>query len=307
MAELNQKLVDRWLGIFGVVVGILFYLLPKTPIIVVVLLVFLAALLFHPIWNFSWIKKSLARRVIALLAMVILLFVIGVFIWPEPLRTISRNKEPPLTQADTNLTTTSIESQKPMIESQESIQGASEVPKTKAIPNVPQKPEQSRTSLKEMPEIAARIMRPKGFAIVLENVSQSPGTIVRDAQLSLFIWDLDIDGSEPLLRLTKRFTGDSIRKEEWFWAVDLTQLPQPAIPGDRLFGGLTVGCLECVRSRGYVINMVYGQGGSFIEYPKGEYPDFDKIRQYLPEIRERPESFFIMNFPESSVQVITDP
>ncbi len=281
MAELNQKLVDRWLGIFGVVVGILFYLLPKTPVIVVVLLVFLAALLFHPIWNFSWIKKSLARR--------------------------SQNKEPPLTQADTNLTTTSIESQKPMIESQESIQGASEVPKTKAIPNVPQKPEQSRTPLKEMPEIAARIMRPKGFAIVLENVSQSPGTIVRDAQLSLFIWDLDIDGSEPLLRLTKRFTGDSIRKEEWFWAVDLTQLPQPAIPGDRLFGGLTVGCLECVRSRGYVINMVYGQGGSFIEYPKGEYPDFDKIRQYLPEIRERPESFFIMNFPESAVQVITDP
>jgi hypothetical protein len=265
-------------------------------------------MLFRRVWNFSRIRKALGRRVIALLAMVILLFVIGVFIWPQASRTTSQDKgQSTLTQADRNLTTTSIESQKPIIESQEAIQAEKEAPKPKPTPDVPQRPEQSRTPLKEMPEIAARIMRPKAFAIALENVSQSPGTIVRDAQLSLFLWDLDIDGSEPLLRLTKRFIGDSIRKEERFWAADFTQLPQPALPGDRLFGGLTVGCLECVRSRGYVINMVYGQGGSFIEYPEGQYPSFDKIRQHLPEIRERPESFFIMDFSESAVQVITDP
>src|SRR5207247_4951662 len=94
------------------------------------------------------------------------------------------------------------------IESQKVIQTARELPKPEATPNVPEKIEKSRTALKERPDVAARIMRPTAFAIVLENVSQLPGTIVRDPQLSLFIWDLDVDGSEPLVRLTKRFTGD---------------------------------------------------------------------------------------------------
>ena len=249
---------------------------------------------------FSRIEKSLGRRVIALVATFILLFLVGVFIWPKPPRTIPQDKDQArLTQPNTNLTN--------FIESQKVIQTARELPKPEATPNVPEKIEKSRTALKERPDVAARIMRPTGFAIVLENVSQLPGTIVRDPQLSLFIWDLDVDGSEPLVRLTKRFTGDLIRREEWFWAVDFTQLPQPAMPGDRLFGGLTVACLECLRSKGYAINMVYGQGGSFIEYPEGAYPNFDKIREHLPEIRKRPESFFIMDFPESSVQLVTDP
>ena len=280
------------------------YLALQIPILIVVALLLAGTLVTYIIWHLPWLKKPLRARIAVLVAALILLSLIGTFVRPKALKIVPRedpfaNKQPVSTQPEQNSPTST--------ESSEGIQTPNELSKPEVTPNVQPRTETVRRTVKELPDIAARVVRPKGFGIVFQNVSQFAGTVVRDPQFSLFIWDLDVDGSDPILKLTKTFTGDLVRKDELFFAADFAQLPQPARPGDRLIGGLIVGCFECVRSRGYEINMVYGQGGTFIEYPEFAYPNLDRMRASLSAIRKRPENFFITDFPESSVQVITDP
>jgi hypothetical protein len=78
-----QKSVDIWLGLFGAAVGIVFWLLEKTPVVIVASLVLIFALLFHPIWHFWWIERSLMRRASSVTALVVLLIVIGASVWPK--------------------------------------------------------------------------------------------------------------------------------------------------------------------------------------------------------------------------------
>jgi hypothetical protein len=80
----EKKPVDRWLGLFGVVAGILFWLLPKTPPLVIFSLVFIFALLIHPIWNFWWIERELWRRIAAISFFVGCLVLLGYASWPPP-------------------------------------------------------------------------------------------------------------------------------------------------------------------------------------------------------------------------------
>lgn len=76
-ASAASKPVDRWLTIAGVVVGVLIFLLPKTPVFVASLLAACYGLLIHPVWNFWWVERSRTRRVVALVAMAILMIVAG--------------------------------------------------------------------------------------------------------------------------------------------------------------------------------------------------------------------------------------
>lgn len=81
----NTKPVDRWLGLGGVVVGVILYLLPeKTPITVVLCSSLIFVLLVHPTWNFWWIEDAIWRRLAALGTLITLLVCLSLFVWPVP-------------------------------------------------------------------------------------------------------------------------------------------------------------------------------------------------------------------------------
>lgn len=80
---LKEKPIDRWLGLGAVVIGVVLFLVPKTPTVVVVLLVLILLLLLHPVWNFWWIEKSLSRRIVAFLIVCLLLLYVGKIAWPQ--------------------------------------------------------------------------------------------------------------------------------------------------------------------------------------------------------------------------------
>ena len=96
----RKKHLDIVLVLLGLAMGIVFFLLPKTPETIVICLVVLFALLVHPIVYFmSWITKKHPRKCIiqvgfaeSILAIAVIVF--GIYIWPEARPTI----EPPLEQ-----------------------------------------------------------------------------------------------------------------------------------------------------------------------------------------------------------------
>ena len=80
--ERRGKPIDRWLGLGSAVVGLVFYLVLKTPGVVVSALVLIFALSIHPIWNFWWIEAKLWRKVSATALLVLALFGLGQISWP---------------------------------------------------------------------------------------------------------------------------------------------------------------------------------------------------------------------------------
>jgi hypothetical protein len=78
-----RKPLDMWLFIAGLVVGAILYLLPKTPLMVILLVVLCFLLLIHPIWNFWWIEGRRWRRLSAITLLVMLWFLIAIAAWPH--------------------------------------------------------------------------------------------------------------------------------------------------------------------------------------------------------------------------------
>jgi len=64
-------------------VGVAFYLLPKTPPVVVSSLVLIFVLLIHPIWNFWWVEARLWRKFAATLLFILALICLGRSSWPS--------------------------------------------------------------------------------------------------------------------------------------------------------------------------------------------------------------------------------
>jgi len=80
----SPKPIDRWLAIAGIVVGTVFFLMPKTPPVVIgcLLLIFIIAL--HPLVNFWWVERTGKRKVFAVLLWAIICVGIGYTAWPPP-------------------------------------------------------------------------------------------------------------------------------------------------------------------------------------------------------------------------------
>lgn len=83
-ANTPDKPIDRWLGLAGTMVGVVLFLLPKTPLVVVVCVALVFLLLIHPIWNFWWIEQSSGRRLIACLLWAFGCGTVGYVAWPQP-------------------------------------------------------------------------------------------------------------------------------------------------------------------------------------------------------------------------------
>ncbi len=78
----RQKPIDRWLALAGVAVGVILFLLPKTPSVVCGAVALIFLLLVHPVWHFWWIEKSAFRRVFACLLLSVALVGLGYSAWP---------------------------------------------------------------------------------------------------------------------------------------------------------------------------------------------------------------------------------
>jgi hypothetical protein len=63
--------IDRWLTLGAAALGIALYLLPKTPVIVVVCVLAIIGLLIHPIWHFPGIERAFWRQIIAVVGLLI--------------------------------------------------------------------------------------------------------------------------------------------------------------------------------------------------------------------------------------------
>jgi hypothetical protein len=77
----NSKPIDRWLGLGVGIVGLMFWLLPKTPTTIITCLFLILGMAIHPIWHFWWIEHRTRRRVGALIIFCIGLVLIGWASW----------------------------------------------------------------------------------------------------------------------------------------------------------------------------------------------------------------------------------
>jgi hypothetical protein len=77
-----SKPVDRWLGLAGIAVNILWWLLPRTPLVVVGSLFLSFIVLAHPVWNLPWVEEKRIRRVVAVLILSFCLVGLGRLGWP---------------------------------------------------------------------------------------------------------------------------------------------------------------------------------------------------------------------------------
>jgi hypothetical protein len=73
----SQKPIDRWLALGGIVLGIVLFLVPKSPVVVGVLLGIVFLLMVHPIWTFWWMEDYLPRRIAGLIALATVLTIAG--------------------------------------------------------------------------------------------------------------------------------------------------------------------------------------------------------------------------------------
>jgi hypothetical protein len=80
----SKKPIDSWLTLVGIAVGIVFSFSAKTPSVIIGGLLLCFVVLAHPIWNFWWVERSLARRIAVLFIVAIALLGIGFGTWPEP-------------------------------------------------------------------------------------------------------------------------------------------------------------------------------------------------------------------------------
>jgi hypothetical protein len=81
LPKIREKPIDRWLGLASAAAGIILFLVPKTPLIAVVLSFVVFALMVHPLLNFYWIEKTKTRKLIAILFWTVSCIVIGRVAW----------------------------------------------------------------------------------------------------------------------------------------------------------------------------------------------------------------------------------
>jgi len=79
-----DKPIDRWLAYAAIAVGVILYLAPKSPAVVIGCVILIFGLLAYPIWNFWIIEDALWRRLLALLLLASCSVGLAAYAWPPP-------------------------------------------------------------------------------------------------------------------------------------------------------------------------------------------------------------------------------
>ena len=66
----------------GIAIGIIFFLAPKTPAVIIVCLILIFLLLLHPLWNFWWIERKRGLQFLSICILGVCVAFWGFFIWP---------------------------------------------------------------------------------------------------------------------------------------------------------------------------------------------------------------------------------
>jgi hypothetical protein len=152
---------------------------------------------------------------------------------------------------------------------------------------------------KARPDIAMALLYPEAFSVEILNKSNA---LLKSPKIWFAIWNLDqsdANGHAVVLPIPT-FTGDWIRAHEGMGPEGVFSLPQinsSVKKGDRILGFIGVTCPDCVRTRGYLVYAVQGQGGWYAELPS--MPDFTSFLKIVPQIRQNPEAF-LKDIPDSS-------
>ena|SRR5438477_9275290 len=80
---MSPKPIDRWLGMAGIVAGLVTFVAPRTTTFIICLLVLCFLLLIHPVWNFWWIERSFVRRLASLFVVSLTLAFVGLASLPK--------------------------------------------------------------------------------------------------------------------------------------------------------------------------------------------------------------------------------
>lgn len=79
----NGKPIDRWLGLFAIVVGIVLYLVPKTEPVIIACCFSIWCLLIYPVIKFWWVEDRKWCQIVAFLALTGVVVYFGLHIKPE--------------------------------------------------------------------------------------------------------------------------------------------------------------------------------------------------------------------------------
>lgn len=69
----------------------MFFLLPKTPLIIIISLLLMSLSFGYVVWNLWWIERSYWRRISALVILLSGITALGIYVWPNQIR-INPNK-----------------------------------------------------------------------------------------------------------------------------------------------------------------------------------------------------------------------
>lgn len=102
--------IDLYLALALGMLGIVMYLIPKSPFVIICLLIIAFCLSFYIVWTFPWIRDSFGRRLGGLLFVAACLCLLGDYVWPAP----SYNLKPPSLKVDVFPTNVNIFDKYPM-------------------------------------------------------------------------------------------------------------------------------------------------------------------------------------------------
>lgn len=114
------------------------------------------------------------------------------------------------------------------------------------------------------PDVALRFVYSKSPALVGVNRSD---VAAKEVSYGVILWNLDLpDRIDPLPIPTEKFGW--IRPREESGPMNLFDRPQVSSllkPGNRLMGVASISCAECITSRQYIVYIVWGEHGWFLE------------------------------------------
>jgi len=115
-----------------------------------------------------------------------------------------------------------------------------------------------------LPDVTLRFVYPKSPALLLIN---SSAALARDIKWSVILWNIDLpDRNDPLPIPTQTFDwlrpGDNGGPQNLFSEPTVSPLLKP---GNRLLGSASVLCPTCDRGHTYIVYIVWGERGWFYE------------------------------------------
>ena len=83
MVETGTKPIDRWLGLFALVVGVALFMLPENEPVIIGCCVLIWGAFIHPFVKFWWIEDRKWRQTVAVIVLTVGVVGLGLNIKPE--------------------------------------------------------------------------------------------------------------------------------------------------------------------------------------------------------------------------------